>query len=270
MTTQWFDLVDGEHDGYRRLRDPVTHNRVIVFLRPDTWLIWDRLDGSGRHDLEFLLHLRPDCAVEAAQGGTSLILRSPGGEQLRAQMLDDRDGRGVPEIVIGDAEERSAWFSPGYGTRVPTSGLKVSREFTGHARLITFLSTSNSTVPTLKQQDRSLWVGLRRGESSEESIFYGATTDWPTGADGIQFDGELLYRRQALGTPPVLWAGGFRALSVTDLLDVRSPVLVRSLALADGRCDVLLPPERAADLRVAAREEIRLVVNGRPAQIDAV
>ena len=52
VTTRWFDLADGEHDGYCRLPDPVTHRRAIVFLKPDLWLIWDDVRGADARRLE--------------------------------------------------------------------------------------------------------------------------------------------------------------------------------------------------------------------------
>ena len=93
VTTRWFDLADGEHDGYGRLSDPVTHRRVVFFLKPDVWVIWDDLRSRGRHDLEFLLHLRPDCRVDVDPGSASFVLTSPNGSRLTAWI----SGAGNPE-----------------------------------------------------------------------------------------------------------------------------------------------------------------------------
>lgn len=263
VTTRWFDLADGEQDGYCRLPDPVTHRRVVVFLKPDTWFIWDQLDGSGRHSLEVLLHLRPDCSVEAWQGGAGVVLRSPQGARLYVWMPCEENAVASPEVLAGSDEERAAWFSPGYGTRVPARALRVRRQFVGQTALITGLSTLSRAAPTLIKQDCPLWVGMQRGEGSEETFFYRVSTAWPCGAEGVRFDGQLLYRRKVVGAPPALWAGGFRDLSVTGLLEVRSPVPVDSLILEGDCCEVVLPPEHAADLRIAA-EGARLVINGHP------
>src|SRR5262249_14985559 len=63
VTTTSLDLVDGEHDGYTRLADPVTHRRVIAFLKPDVWVVCDFLAGDQQHEFELPLHVRPDCAL---------------------------------------------------------------------------------------------------------------------------------------------------------------------------------------------------------------
>jgi len=48
------------HDGYGRLTPGVVHWRAIVHHPPGQWLIWDRLNGQGRHTLDLHWH----CGVE--------------------------------------------------------------------------------------------------------------------------------------------------------------------------------------------------------------
>ena len=266
LTTRWFDLVDGEHDGYHRLPDSVTHRRVIVFIKPDTWIIWDQFLGNGGHDLEFALHLRPDCTVEVGQERTSLTLRSPEGSRLYAHVLGCSDEASLPEIVYGSEGERSAWFSPQYGTRVPASAIRVRRGFRGRATLMTCLSTSHTMAPTFSEQDPPFRVELRGREGGEETLFYRDDVGWTPGAEGIHFDGRLLYRRKLPGAPLIFWGGDFCILSIDGLLDVRSPVPIESFSLEDDHCELTIPAEHAGDLRIVAREGVRLVINGRPAR----
>src|SRR6185295_1535155 len=40
---------EGEHDGYRRLKSPVTHRRAILRLPEGSWLVLDRLTSEGDH-----------------------------------------------------------------------------------------------------------------------------------------------------------------------------------------------------------------------------
>jgi uncharacterized heparinase superfamily protein len=265
VTTPWFDLVAGEHDGYRRLRDPVMHQRVVVFLKPDTWWILDHLDGSGAHSLEMFLHLQPDCSVEVQAGPARVVLRSPDDARLYAWVFDAAGNACLPEVLTGSDEERAAWFSPGYGTRVPTKALKIRRGFEGQATVFTCFSTSNAGFQPLADQDGAVGVAIRRGEGSKETLFYRLHKDWPAGAEGVHFDGEFLYCRTLGGTTTALSAGDFCSLSVAGLLEVRSPVPVESLVLHDGFCEIVVAVGHANGLQIRARERLQLLVNGRPA-----
>lgn len=265
LSTRWFDLVDGEHDGYLRLPDPVMHRRIVVFFKPDTWWIRDQLDGKGRHNLKFFLHLRPDCSIEEEEKEAGIILRSPEGVGLNTWILEGAHETTSPEILIGGSEERVAWFSPIYGVRVPARTLRVRREFLGQVALHTRLSASNSMTETLFENNYSFGVKVRGTAGSEDTLFfYRIGAGWPSEAEGIRFDGQILYRREIAGASSNLWAGDFRELSIAGLLEVRSPVPIESLVLENGRCEVVLPPEHATDLHIAIQEGTRLVINGYP------
>jgi hypothetical protein len=63
VTHPAFDFVDASHDGYRRLPDPMTHRRMILFVKPEYWLIVDWLEGLGAHTFEALFHFPPQSVV---------------------------------------------------------------------------------------------------------------------------------------------------------------------------------------------------------------
>ena len=48
------NLWQGEHDGYQKLPDPVTHKRTVLSLEEDRWLIVDHLAGKQTH--HYALH----------------------------------------------------------------------------------------------------------------------------------------------------------------------------------------------------------------------
>src|SRR5207245_1919755 len=171
---------------------------------------------------------------------------------------------GLPEVLPGSNEERSAWFSPAYGTRVPSKALKVRRDFEGQTSLVTCFSTSNAAFQPLVDQDRVIGAAIGRGEQSKETLFYRLHSDWPAGADGIRFDGKFLYRRTLGASTTALSAGGFCLLSVAGLLDVRSPVSVESLTVNDGRCEIAVPFDYQSALQIRVRDGLRLLVNARP------
>jgi hypothetical protein len=137
-----FDVLDASHTGYRRLADPVTHQRTIVFAKdPFTWLVLDWLTGRGDHTIESFLHLAPggdlscDVVCEASQiESTTRGLCAMAGIEARLEVRPDaavsfsRDGvrilivplnMGAPSVLEG-------WFAPRYGQRVPATVLRLS------------------------------------------------------------------------------------------------------------------------------------------------
>jgi hypothetical protein len=88
-------------------------------------------------------------------------------------------------------------------------------------------------------------------------------------AEGVRFDGDLLYRREAAGASTKVWAGGFRELSIAGLVAVRSPTLIESLVLENDRCEVALARGQPGGLEVSLRKGVRLLIDGRPAPIDS-
>jgi len=111
-STPTHDFLDVEHDGYRRLSQPVFHRRQLYFDKSaGWWIIRDLLTGDGNHQFELNFHLAahipelhfaPDNrpALFTAVSGTNLALVS---------LLPHTP---PPEVWQG-------WVSPRYGVRQP-------------------------------------------------------------------------------------------------------------------------------------------------------
>ena len=65
-STEWFDYVDGTHEGYRRLNDPVTHRRRICFVKPHFWLVLDELTSKAAHAYDQYFHFAADSKSKSA------------------------------------------------------------------------------------------------------------------------------------------------------------------------------------------------------------
>ncbi|MGH9486487.1 MAG: alginate lyase family protein [Terriglobales bacterium] len=104
-----FSYFRGEHDGYRRLTQPVTHERRVFHLHHRFWLVYDRALGVGRHQLA--LHW---------QFGLGLEVQPVGTEGWR---LHDRGGGSLlllPERGHGWRQElQPGAVSPAYGCIEP-------------------------------------------------------------------------------------------------------------------------------------------------------
>jgi uncharacterized heparinase superfamily protein len=55
--------AEGAHDGYHRLKDPVTHRRRLE-LEANRLVVVDELEGRGRHSIEIFFHFAPGFGAE--------------------------------------------------------------------------------------------------------------------------------------------------------------------------------------------------------------
>jgi hypothetical protein len=101
-----FDAAAGVYDcGYGPRREiPVRHERTVVFLRNDYWLVLDRLEGEGEHGLDILWNLKAT-AAERRDGGLAAHGTDPGVPNLLVTPapvpgleLDIVTGRQVPPL----------------------------------------------------------------------------------------------------------------------------------------------------------------------------
>ena len=267
VTTQWFDLADGEHDGYGRLLDPVTHRRVVFFVKPDLWVIWDDLRARDRHEIELLMHVMPNCRVDVEPETGGAVLTSPEGGRLTVRVCGEGHDERRIDVLAGTEEERGAWFSPGYGVRSPSRTLRVTREFDGQCSLVTCLSTSAGARPVITPRQGAMGIRLEYGDGSETNLSYVTDGARPPHPEGVHFDGTLLFHRQVRDGSAVVYASRFQDLALDGLLEVRAPVPIETLVLEHDRCVVTLDQNHAGGLDFKARKGVRLVVNGRPSEI---
>src|SRR6266851_3679330 len=67
--------ISAEHDGYRRLSQPVTHGRTVTFYkREGWWLIEDAIEGAGEHQLAIRFHLASGLEV-SPHGADGVLAR---------------------------------------------------------------------------------------------------------------------------------------------------------------------------------------------------
>ncbi len=134
-STAAFDLVDAEHDAYRRLPDPVLHRRRVLFVKPRYWVVVDDLQGAAEHHVELRFQFGPmpvtvDSALWAraeGPGGRSLLVRPFASVPLK------------PEVVEGEIAPIRGWVSSNYGRRAPAPVLIYSTVTRLPLRIVTFL-----------------------------------------------------------------------------------------------------------------------------------
>ena len=108
------DIWRGEQDGYQRLADPVSHQRTVMSLEGDRWLVLDHLKGRQKH--HYSLHwLLSDVPYEQ---GENLILLSLDSMKCKIQ-LGLLHGNSAFSVVRCDPESTRGWRSQYYGDREP-------------------------------------------------------------------------------------------------------------------------------------------------------
>jgi len=255
ISTPWFDLVDGEHDGYNRLPGPVNHRRVIVFIKPDVWVIMDRLAGRGRHHVQMSLQLRPDCTVSPLPADHT-VLESPAGGRLRMSIL----GQTPAFIESGNsfADIPESWSSAAYGEKVRTRALHVSGSIDGVGTVTTGLTTSSDAVVLASWAGNGLQISMKRGNHPPEIFYYAFERGSSFAATDLRFDGDVLYQCRRSMDDRTLWASGFRTLHIDGYLEVSSASAINSIALHRNSCDVACDADQAVKAESKADSTIRM------------
>ena len=119
------DCWNGEHDGYRRLADPITHRRSVIRLGSDHWFIADSLEGRSMHS--FRLHwLLMDAPYECDPERNTIALRTSAGSYGFAATSSRTESK--LEVVRAARDSAEGWCSPYYHAREPA--ISVSLEAT--------------------------------------------------------------------------------------------------------------------------------------------
>jgi len=95
-------MVVGRHDGYRRLADPVDHQRTFCWLPEDGLVVIDELRSKRHHQIRSRLHLAPGVSARDGQvGPMRLGVLGPGPpHKVRAGRYSPFIGQAVPIEVI--------------------------------------------------------------------------------------------------------------------------------------------------------------------------
>ena len=131
-----FDYVSAEHDGYGRLRNPVVHQRNIIFVKPEYWIIADFLYGQGTHEMRTLFHLTPGtCFLNhnskvfktTHHNAANIVVVPANTQSLKAAVIEGR-----PRPIQG-------WVSPRYGVKVKSPVLEYTKRMSAEGSLVTIL-----------------------------------------------------------------------------------------------------------------------------------
>lgn len=136
---------NGEHDGYRRLADPITHRRGFVRVGSDHWLVIDSLQGKLPH--LFRLHwLLMDAPFVTDAESTLVTLTTNAGEYSLASACSIGDS--VFNVARAEAESAIGWRSAHYHSREPA--ISVSLEANAPQILFATMLGPDAVRPTIE------------------------------------------------------------------------------------------------------------------------
>lgn len=99
----------------------VCHQRDIIFVKPDYWVVVDYLDAGKTHDYEFLFHLAPDIRVDVDGERSAICWSLKNDARLRVDALTSEAVNS--ETVIGNESPIQGWYSADHHKKVPSSTL---------------------------------------------------------------------------------------------------------------------------------------------------
>ncbi|HET9589661.1 MAG TPA: alginate lyase family protein [Anaerolineales bacterium] len=147
----------GEHDGYKRLSDPVSYRRTVCALDNDRWLVVDHLHGRQVH--HYSLHWLLNDFPYTRQGNVVRLWLATTKYQVQMGLLE---GESVFSVVRGDESSRRGWRSPYYGHKEPAISAVLETD-QAQARFWTFFGFETDSI---ELRGETLKIGSHDWETS--------------------------------------------------------------------------------------------------------
>ena len=193
VTSKSFDYVDGSHDGYERLDNPVTHRRRIFYFKPGYWIVFDDLTGNGQHQFDLLYHFEPDCKV--AIEDKTLIANAQYHDNVGLVMIPGNpDGL---EILVAEGQEEPprGWVSYDYAVKMPAPMLTYRKNGKAPANFTFVLQPWKDLAPKCEvSMLQPNVVKIKTETHTDMVVFADQTHGLPK---DIECDGDVLALRFA-------------------------------------------------------------------------
>lgn len=189
-TTSRCDYVDGQHDGYQRLADPVTHRRRVLFVKPHFWLVLDEFAAEARHTYDQYFHFAA-AAELASLNELAFAGRYPNGAGIVVRPLLTEALQAA--TFHGNTEPIQGWVSYDYAVKVAAPVVKYTRKNNRTTRLATLLVPFKQELPPYSAE--ALASNVFRIADAEGSWLVMFADGAETKFADFFFDGEVLCAR---------------------------------------------------------------------------
>lgn len=204
-STHSFDIVDGSHNGYERLRDPITHRRIVFFVKPQYWIVSDFLLGSGHHTYEQCFHFPPFPTFLDPESKIA-VTRSHKDQNLA--IIPAHPTTISAKIRKGSNSPFEGWISYSYGSKESCPILKYTIESQAPVSYQTLIYPfSGHDIPALhlttleveEMPNSNLTMGLKIETNRFTDYFIASCAQAESRAwDDYQSDADLIYLRKGL------------------------------------------------------------------------
>ena len=124
--------IRARHNGYERLRDPVSHEREIRFeLGNRRIIVEDMIECADTHSIERAWHFSEDC--EVVMDDTQLRVRNRGKDVLISLA---QGCKGQIDMYHGSKAPIYGWISRHFDHKLPTTTVVERMEISGPTRLV--------------------------------------------------------------------------------------------------------------------------------------
>jgi hypothetical protein len=225
-----FDLFEGQHDGYRRLPNPVLHRRFVFHVKGAFWLVRDIAEGAQTHLLETSWHFTPELRVSGQEGAFTAC-------PVESAFTNGNPGRARLVLLHAQAplwqtEVASGSYSPAYGLNqtAPVARFHATIPLPAECGVLLVPLAAESAAGRFTELKESFASGVRAyryeeaGATAHYIFFSEGTGNWSCGA--WSSDAQLLYCRLEEGriAQIALASGSFAKWQETLLVRHREKV----------------------------------------------
>jgi hypothetical protein len=123
-----------KHNGYRRLADPVTHQRTVTYeAEEQLMVVKDHIGCTSQHLVECFFHLHPDCRVTVKGNEIQIGLNN-----ITLRMQVDELWSEI-DLIKGDVYCRGGWYSRRFNELQETVTVKLSAKVAGNSSFATLI-----------------------------------------------------------------------------------------------------------------------------------
>lgn len=270
-----FDFASGYHDGYQRLQEPVIHQRDVLFVKPEYWIVSDFLKGNGEHELDLLFHLPPG-KVTLENDSKSLKTCNSSKQGNILILPADKNFMQV-QVLQGKMNPIQGWVSYNYGDKIEAPVLKYSKQSKLPAGFFTILYPyKNGQVPSITVDSVNICDSFARSVSLplskcleikidkvKDYYFICPKNNAVKYFSNFKTDAELVCLREnddTLISSCVIQNGTFLSRQDEMFISLNKPVHYVEIVRRDARVDIII--SEFVPIKVYIRNIKLLTING--------